>query len=77
MTRFLIAAAFALAVSFPATAADPAPMPHSKVKVGEQAPDFVIKDASGKVVKLSDLTAKGPVLVRLTCGCSGWRPITK
>ena len=56
-----------------ASAAEPAPMPHAKVKVavGEQAPDFVIKDASGKIVKLSDLTAKGPVLVRLTCGCSG------
>src|SRR5262245_59389945 len=71
MTRFLIAAAFVVAVSFSATGADPAPMPHGKVKVGEQAPDFVIKDASGKIVKLSDLTAKGPVLVRLTCGCSG------
>jgi peroxiredoxin len=73
MTRLLIAAAFIVAVSLTATAADPAPMPHAKTKVavGEQAPDFVIKDATGKVVKLSDLTAKGPVLVRLTCGCSG------
>ena len=52
-------------------AADPAPMPRPKVAVGQQAPDFQIKDATGKVVKLSDLTAKGPVLVRLTCGCSG------
>ena len=73
MTRFLLAAAFLAAVSLTAAAADPAPMPHTKTKVavGEQAPDFVIKDATGKVVKLSDLTAKGPVLVRLTCGCSG------
>ena len=48
-------------------------MPHAKVKVavGEQAPAFVIKDATGKTVNLADLTAKGPVLVRLTCGCSG------
>jgi peroxiredoxin len=68
-----MAAAFVAAVSFSTTAADPAPMPKAKTKVavGEQAPDFIIKDASGKVVKLSDLTAKGPVLVRLTCGCSG------
>lgn len=42
-----------------------------KVDVGTQAPDFKFKDANGKEVKLSELTAKGPVLVRLTCGCSG------
>lgn len=48
--------------------AKPAP---KKVDVGTQAPDFKIKDSSGKEVNLADLTAKGPVLVRLTCGCSG------
>jgi peroxiredoxin len=42
-----------------------------KLGVGDQAPEFVIKDAEGKEIKLADLTAKGPVLVRLTCGCSG------
>ena len=42
-----------------------------KVDVGTQAPDFKFKDATGKEVSLSELTAKGPVLVRLTCGCSG------
>ncbi|HWB09039.1 MAG TPA: redoxin domain-containing protein [Pirellulales bacterium] len=42
-----------------------------KLAVGDQAPDFVIKDADGKDIKLADLAAKGPVLVRLTCGCSG------
>jgi peroxiredoxin len=41
------------------------------LKVGQQAPDFKIKDSSGKLISLADLTAKGPVLVRLTCGCSG------
>ena len=30
-----------------------------------------IKDATGKEIDLAELTAKGPVLVRLTCGCSG------
>lgn len=49
-------------------AAKPAP---KKVDVGTQAPDFKIKDANGKEINLSELTAKGPVLVRLTCGCSG------
>ncbi len=52
----------------PAEAAAAAP---KKVDVGTQAPDFKFKDASGKEVSLSELTAKGPVLVRLTCGCSG------
>jgi peroxiredoxin len=70
MTRLLTAALF-LALPLAANAAELAPMPHGKVKVGEQAPAFVIKDAAGKTVNLADLTAKGPVLVRLTCGCSG------
>ncbi len=52
-----------------ATAADP--VPPAKVAVGEPAPAFKIKDAAGKTVDLAELTAKGPVLVRLTCGCSG------
>ncbi len=51
-------------------AAKPAAAP-KKVDVGTQAPDFKFKDATGKEVSLSELTAKGPVLVRLTCGCSG------
>ena len=50
--------------------AKPAAAP-KKVDVGTQAPDFKFKDATGKEVSLSELTAKGPVLVRLTCGCSG------
>jgi peroxiredoxin len=45
--------------------------PSKKVDVGTQAPVFKIKDAAGKEIDLADLTAKGPVLVRLTCGCSG------
>ncbi len=42
-----------------------------KVAVGEQAPAFKIKDAAGKEIDLAELSAKGPVLVRLTCGCLG------
>ena len=42
-----------------------------KVDVGTAAPVFKINDSSGKVIDLAELTAKGPVLVRLTCGCSG------
>ncbi len=63
-----------LGLAFAATAlhaVEPAPMPRAKIAVGGQAPAFKIKDASGKVVDLAALTEKGPVLVRLTCGCSG------
>jgi peroxiredoxin len=47
------------------------PQVESKLAIGQQAPAFKIKDATGKEINLADLTAKGPVLVRLTCGCSG------
>lgn len=43
----------------------------TKLAVGQPAPAFKIKDSSGKLIDLAELTAKGPVLVRLTCGCSG------
>lgn len=42
-----------------------------KVNVNTAAPDFKIMDAKGKMIDLGELTAQGPVLVRLTCGCSG------
>jgi peroxiredoxin len=51
-------------------AADP-PKVETKVAVGAKAPEFKIKDQAGKEINLAELTAKGPVLVRLTCGCSG------
>jgi peroxiredoxin len=41
------------------------------VKVGAQAPEFKVKNSAGKEIDLAELTAKGPVLVRLTCGCAG------
>ena len=42
-----------------------------KVAIGQPAPEFRIKDSTGKEINLAELTAKGPVLVRLTCGCLG------
>ena len=65
----LVPAMLIAALAMNLQAADPAPV--AKVKVGDQAPAYTIKDATGKVVNLAELTAKGPVLVRLTCGCSG------
>jgi peroxiredoxin len=47
------------------------PKATKKVEVGAPAPEFKIKDAAGKTIDLAELTAKGPVLLRLTCGCSG------
>ena len=52
-----------------ANAAEPAKP--GKVEIGQKAPAFQIKDATGKVIDLAKLTDNGPVLVRLTCGCSG------
>jgi thioredoxin-dependent peroxiredoxin len=33
------------------------------LEVGQKAPDFALNGVDGKPVKLSDLTAKGPVVV--------------
>src|SRR5262245_2643105 len=74
MKRAFPVVLLALAAATHAHAAEPAAKttaPKVKVAVGTQAPEFKFKEAGGKVVDLSELTAKGPVLVRLTCGCSG------
>lgn len=33
------------------------------IEVGQKAPEFTLADPAGKQVKLSDLTAKGPVVI--------------
>ena len=35
----------------------------SGLEVGEKAPDFTLNNVEGKPVKLSELTAKGPVVI--------------
>lgn len=43
----------------------------NQLAVGQPAPAFRIRDSAGNEIDLAALTAKGPVLVRLTCGCLG------
>ena len=37
--------------------------PVAALEVGQKAPDFTLAAPDGKPVKLSDLTAKGPVVI--------------
>jgi len=75
MNRFFLATlAVALIASQTVMAADKkveAKKVEKTIVVGAQAPSFIIKDTNGKQIDLKKLSAKGPVLVRLTCGCSG------
>ncbi len=66
ITLPLIALAAFFAAGMAADAADPNP-----VAVGQPAPAFKIRDSAGHEIDLAALTEKGPVLVRLTCGCLG------
>jgi peroxiredoxin len=71
MIRALPAILLYALVAAPLWAADDPAPPPAKVGVGEPAPAFQFKDQGGNLITLADLTAKGPVLVRLTCGCAG------
>jgi peroxiredoxin len=71
MSRLILAALTSLVLVAGAFADESAKSDAKKVDVGKQAPAFKIKDQSGKTIDLAALTAKGPVLVRLTCGCAG------
>lgn len=53
MSRLLATLVIALALANPAAA----------LEVGQKAPDFSLAGPDGKPVKLSDLTAKGPVVL--------------
>jgi peroxiredoxin len=70
MTR-LLQAAFGLSLILGVSAADEPAKPAPAVAIGKKAPEFKFKDQTGKTIDLAELFSKGPVLVRLTCGCSG------
>ncbi len=53
LTAILVAAALTAAAGGAASA----------LEVGQKAPDFTLPASNGQNVKLSDLTAKGPVVV--------------
>jgi hypothetical protein len=55
--RFGFAIALAVLVAFALAG------PAQALQVGEKAPDFELPSSLGKNVKLSELTAKGPVLI--------------
>ena len=67
----LILAPAGLKAAEKAPAKAPAKPVKKTVVPGAKAPVLSVINAKGKVVKLKSLTDKGPVLVRLTCGCSG------
>jgi peroxiredoxin len=61
--RVLLSSALLVALAVPAACAD---------EPAKKAPAVVLKSPDGKKsYDLEKLTAKGPVLVRLTCACSG------
>jgi peroxiredoxin Q/BCP len=53
LTGLVAVAVLALALAAPAAA----------LEVGQKAPDFTLPGSAGKPVKLSELTAKGPVVL--------------
>ena len=65
MRATIVVAALLLACGH---ASPPAPDPwedfaHVAPKVGDRAPDFALRDVDGATVRLSDATARGPVVL--------------
>ena len=59
----LISALLLAAAVLSATAADQPATPDPKIKVGDTAPDFTLRDQTGKEVKLSDFHGKKNVVL--------------
>ncbi len=63
MIRRLIPALMALAFLTVAAAAQTPQAPQTKLKVGDEAPDFTLTDTAGNKVKLSDFRGKKNVVL--------------
>ena len=61
MTSMRLAGACILLLALAATAAEPASPEKAGLAVGQQAPDFTLKDQNDRDVSLSALLKKGPV----------------
>jgi cytochrome oxidase Cu insertion factor (SCO1/SenC/PrrC family) len=59
----LLISALLVTWGLPAAAADQPSTPDPKVKVGDTAPDFTLRDQNGKEVKLSDFRGKKSVVL--------------
>jgi len=59
----LLASVFILLAVLPSGAADQTSPPEPKIKVGDMAPDFTLRDQTGKEVKLSDFRGKKNVVL--------------
>jgi len=57
----VLAVAVGLCVALSAASADPPPEEKTGLKVGEKAPEFKLKDQSGKERELKEMLKDGPV----------------
>jgi cytochrome oxidase Cu insertion factor (SCO1/SenC/PrrC family) len=62
MVKRAFGAALLFALAAVALAQQPAP-PRTHLKLGDTAPDFVLRDTAGKEVKLSDFRGKKNVIL--------------
>jgi cytochrome oxidase Cu insertion factor (SCO1/SenC/PrrC family) len=63
MLMALAATAFGQGTPAPSPKPVPTPVPYDKLKVGDMAPDFTLKDLKGNNVKLSDFRGKNNVVL--------------
>jgi len=63
LSSLLISALFLAGATVAASAADQPPTPDPKIKVGDTAPEFSLRDQTGKEVKLSDFRGKKNVVL--------------
>jgi len=63
LSSLLFSALFLAGATVAASAADQPSTPDPKIKVGDTAPEFSLRDQTGKEVKLSDFRGKKNVVL--------------